>query len=97
VVPTPKKLPLAGPAVLVNVSPLEQLSLNVGVLYVTFLPQLPDVLTEMLLGQEMEGGWLSLTNTTALQLSELPLLSVTVRVTLLLPMLLQLKLDGLRE
>ena len=76
-----------------------QLSLAVGLPSATPVavqePALVEVL--MLAGQVMLGRVVSLMVTTPMQVAVLPWPSLTVRVTLLVPMLAQVRLDGLAE
>src|SRR6266403_6268196 len=73
-------------ALLVTVT-APQLSATVGVLSVTLVaPHIPgEATTVTRLGQEMVGGWLSVTITVCGQVAELPCASRTVQMTVLVP------------
>ena len=82
--PTGKRLPLAGPAVWLVVTP-GQLSAAVGAKVAT-APQRPgEVFSVMLAGQVTEGPAASVTETVKEQLAELPLPSTTTKETVVVP------------
>jgi hypothetical protein len=91
VAPTVKVLPDAG---VDTIADILQLSVPVT-LNVTTALQLPaSVLCVILFEQVITGDWLSTTMTVVVQVEALPLTSVTVRITGLLPVLLHVNDDG---